>query len=135
MDVDLFCFHIDDSTVQLCVDTINEHRASIMLPPYERWADAEPCAAGQAKDDSGSGAAHGAFGACMELAQNECPDWNGPPADMIGKCLQQMWDEGPGTDFKTHGHFINMSSLKYKKVACGFFTLPSGKVWSVQDFR
>ena len=54
---------------------------------------------------------------------------------MIGGCLDMMWAEGPGADFATHGHYINMSSTKYSKVACGFYTMASGKVWSVQDFK
>jgi hypothetical protein len=126
---------IDDSAAQLCVDTINEHRAANKLPPYDRWGDAEACANDEAQKDSAGGEAHGAFGDCKELAQNECPGWDGRPEEMIGKCLQQMWDEGPGDDFSKHGHYINMSSTMYTKVACGFSTLTDGKVWAVQDFK
>jgi hypothetical protein len=125
----------DGSAAEVCVDAINKHRASINLPPYARWSDAEGCTSDEAKQDSASGAAHGAFGACEELAQNECPGWDGPPAQMIPSCLQMMWDEGPGDDFGAHGHFTNMSSTSYTKVACGFFTLPDGKVWSAQNFK
>jgi hypothetical protein len=46
-----------------------------------------------------------------------------------------MWAEGPGADFQTHGHYINMSSTKYTKVACGFYETPTGSVWAVQDFQ
>jgi hypothetical protein len=126
---------IDTSAAQLCVDTINNHRATSQLPPFERWSDAEACANGEAHADSEDGEAHGAFGDCKELAQNECPGWDGKPEEMIVKCLQSMWDEGPGEDFSKHGHYLNMSNLTYKKVACGFATLPDGKVWSVQDFK
>lgn len=119
---------------QLCVDTINEHRASLNLPPYQRWTASEPCADGQAQSDSQTGTAHGAFGQCGERAQNECPGWPAPADKMIVGCLQSMWDEGPG-DFSGHGHFINMSSTMYTEVACGFYTTPSGRIWSVQDFR
>lgn len=120
---------------QFCVDTINKHRASIGLPPYERWFEAEVCSDGEAKSDSVSGKPHGAFGQCSEFAQNECPDWPGAPADIIGPCLQMMWDEGPGSDFSKHGHYINMSSTNYTKVACGFWSTPKGTVWAVQNFR
>lgn len=120
---------------QLCVDTINAYRASISLPAYARWNEAESCAGDQAKSDSQSGTAHGAFGDCMEHAQDECPGWPGPPGSMITGCLAQMWAEGPGSDFAKHGHYINMSSTSYTKVACGFYTLPSGDVWAAQDFR
>lgn len=125
----------ESSAAQICVDTINEHRASISLPPYARWSDAETCTSDEVEKDSASGAAHGAFGACKESAQNECPGWSGPPDKMISDCLQMMWDEGPGEDFGAHGHFTNMSSTEYTKVACGFHTLPDGKVWAAQNFK
>ena len=68
-------------------------------------------------------------------AQDECPGWPAPAKDMIVGCLQQMWDEGPGADFKAHGHYINMSSTKYTMAACGFYTTDQGKIWAVQDFK
>ena len=49
--------------------------------------------------------------------------------------LTMMWDEGPGEDFQTHGHYINMTSEDYTRAACGFYTTSSGGVWAVQDFR
>jgi len=115
---------------QVCVDKINEYRATKGLAPYARWVAGETCADGQAKSDSETGQAHGAFGACHEMAQDECPGWSGPPADMIGKCLKMMWDEGPGG-----GHYENMSSTKYTKAACGFYTMTNGNVWAVQNFQ
>ena len=125
----------DGTAEQLCVDTINQYRASLGLPAYQRWTPEESCADGQAKSDSQSGTAHGAFGQCTEFAQNECPGWPGPPSSMIPQCLAMMWAEGPGADFSTHGHYINMSSTKYTQVACGFYTTSAGKIWSVQDFK
>jgi len=104
-------------------------------PPLERWADAEMCSDNEAKSDSETGTAHGAFGQCNEWAQNECPGWPGEPETMIAPCLQMMWDEGPGDDFNKHGHYINMSSTKYTKVACGYWITPAGKVWAVQNFK
>lgn len=124
----------DNTAEQLCVDTINKYRAGINLPPYQRWTAEESCADGQAQSDSVSKTAHGAFGQCGESAQNECPGWPGPPAQMIPQCLDMMWAEGPGT-FAKHGHYINMSSTSYTKVACGFVTLADGSVWAVQDFK
>jgi hypothetical protein len=53
---------------------------------------------------------------------------------MITGCLEQMWAEGPGEDFNTHGHYINMSSTSYTKVACGFAD-GMGGVWAVQNFQ
>ena len=46
-----------------------------------------------------------------------------------------MWAEGPGADFQAHGHYINMSSTKYSKVACGFYKTPGGSVWAIQNFQ
>ncbi len=120
---------------QLCVDTINNYRATLGLPPYARWNAEETCADGQAQSDSQTGTAHGAFGKCGEFAQNECPGWPNPPDKAITGCLQAMWNEGPGADFSAHGHYINMSSTKYTQVACGFYTTAAGKIWSVQDFK
>jgi hypothetical protein len=42
--------------------------------------------------------------------------------------------EGPGSDFSTHGHYINMTSTSYTMVACGFYA-GGGGVWATQDFR
>ncbi len=67
---------------------------------------------------------------CGEFAQNECPGWPGPPGTMIPQCLSAMWMEGPGG-----GHYDNMSSKQYTQVSCGFYTLPDGKVWAVQNFK
>jgi hypothetical protein len=124
-----------NDAAQLCVDTINQYRATLGLPPYQRWADKEVCASDQATKDAASNTAHGAFGQCSESAQNECPDWPAPAESMITSCLAQMWAEGPGSDFPTHGHYINMSSSKYTKVACGFTTVKNGRLWAVQDFQ
>jgi hypothetical protein len=125
----------DDSVQQLCVDTINMYRGTLGLPAYERWVDAEVCSDGEAESDSQTMQPHGAFGSCGESAQNECPGWPAPPEGMIESCLAAMWAEGPGEDFQAHGHYINMSSTSYSRVACGFFTTGSGDVWAVQNFQ
>lgn len=114
---------------QLCVDTINAYRATLGLAPYARWTSAEACSDGEAQSDSQTGKAHGAFGRCGEWAQNECPGWSGPPGAMITSCLKMMWAEGPGG-----GHYENMRG-KYKRAACGFYVLPNGSVWAVQNFQ
>src|SRR5690606_10956049 len=104
---------------QDCVDRINQFRWECQcLPPLQRWTEAEACTDQQSQDDHQSGQAHGNFPACGESAQNTCPDW-GSESAVIGGCLQMMWDEGPGEPFEEHGHYINMSSLQYGRVACG----------------
>ena len=120
---------------QMCVDDINAFRATLGLPPYARWNAEEACASDEAAKDAAANQAHSAFGQCGEFAQNECPGWPGPPGSMIGNCLQMMWDEGPGDFNQGHGHYINMSSTQYTKVACGFTVLGNGKVWATQDFK
>jgi hypothetical protein len=117
---------------QDCVDRINQFRWECQcLPPLARWTEAEGCTDQQSAADQAAGQAHLNFGDCGENAQNTCPDW-GSEADVIGGCLQMMWDEGPGP-FDEHGHYINMSNTSYGRVACGFSTSNQG-VWSNQNF-
>jgi hypothetical protein len=120
---------------QICVDFINQKRSTLGLPPYQRWTAEESCAAGEAQADYIADEAHSAFPSCGEWAQNECPGWPGPPEGMIEGCLQMMWDEGPGPFDQGHGHYINMSSTQYTRVACGFYVTPNGSVWAIQDFQ
>jgi hypothetical protein len=120
---------VGDDVRQLCVDLINQYRATLSLPPYERWTSAETCVDGEAQADSQTGTAHSAFGTCKETAQDECPGWGGTLSDVITKCLKAMWGEGPGG-----GHYENMRSGR-KRAACGFYVLPNGKVWAAQDFQ
>jgi len=117
-----------------CVNRTNELRATKGLPPIPRLASAEACADGQAKSDSESGEAHGAFDACVNqvkgwkgVAQNECPNY-GSVEDTLTRCLDAMWAEGPGG-----GHYDNMTGNS-TDTACGLYATPTGKVWLVQDF-
>jgi hypothetical protein len=118
-----------------CVDRINAFRATEDLPPLARWTDAEGCTEEQSKLDSEVQGAHENFGMCGERAQNTCPNWNGDVDEVIDRCLQAMWDEGPGEPFSEHGHYLNMSSRSYTKVACAFFEMDGGRIWSNQNFR
>jgi len=117
-----------------CVDRTNELRATKGLKPIPRLASAEACADGQAKSDSETGKAHGAFDACADqvdnwhgIAQNECPGY-GSVESALTTCLDQMWAEGPGG-----GHYDNMTG-KSTQMACGIYITPQGKVWLVQDY-
>lgn len=115
-----------------CVNRINQLRWECQcLPPLARWTEAESCSDGQAAADQSAGVPHNGSGECGELAQNTCPDWPSE-GDVIGGCLQSMWDEGPGEPFSEHGHYINMSNTDYSKVACGFAN--DGATWSNQNF-
>lgn len=121
-----------------CVARINQLRWECQcLPPLERWSEGESCADRHAEYDS-TRAPHSGFRdrICANggSAQNECPGW-GSVDDVIDGCLQLMWDEGPGEPFEEHGHYINMSSTRYSRVACGYYTTPSGQIWAVQNFQ
>jgi hypothetical protein len=120
----------DGSAADICVSKINQLRATKGLSPLARWSATEACADGEAASDGSTKAAHGAFGKCGEVAQNECPGWPAPATTTIPKCLQQMWAEGPGG-----GHYDAMTSRLYTKVACGFGTAPDGSIWAVQNFH
>jgi hypothetical protein len=130
-----------DDPHQKCVDRINEYRATLQLAPLARWVEGEACTDQQSADDNVTDKAHGNVGKCDESAQNTCPNWRSVDQVLSG-CLQLMWDEGPPPDpdnctgdcFQMHGHFINMSSTRFTKVACGFNTGADGKVWSNQNF-
>lgn len=119
---------------QACVDRINAFRATLDVPPLQRWTAQERCVDGQAESDARTGEAHGKFGDCGERAQNECPGWRSID-QTIQDCLQSMWDEGPGEPFSEHGHFLNMSDPEHTQVACGFYATPNGEVWAIQNFR
>jgi len=122
-----------------CVARINQFRWQCQcLPPLSRWVEGESCTDGNAEHDSVNGI-HASF---FDLpcgsggrAQNECPAW--PSNDrVIAGCLQDMWSEGPedGNPDTINGHYESMASTSYTRVACGFFTTPSGSVWGVQNF-
>ena len=115
---------------QSCTDAINQYRATINVAPLTLKADATTaaCMDKQAGDDGMSGRAHAHFGACGEMAQDECPDWSGDPGPQQLSCLKMMWAEGPGG-----GHYNNMSNSSYTKVSCGYATV-NGKLWMVQNF-
>lgn len=115
-----------------CVTRINQLRWECQcLPPLERWADAEPCTDDNARFDSENGP-HASFGlgqcgATGAVAQNECPHYPSTEAVLSG-CFQSMWDEGPGG-----GHYENMSSHDYSRVACGFYFEPDGRVYATHN--
>lgn len=129
---------------QDCVDRINQFLTQCAcLPALKRRTDGEACADQMAKYDAEQNSAHAGIRAKICTpggSQNECPAYSSNN-QVIGLCMQQMWDEGPpptadctGTCYETHGHFINMTDTSVKQVACGFHTTASGKVWAVQNF-
>ncbi len=122
-----------------CVRRINQFRWDCQcLPPLMRWRDGEACADAHAAYDAERNAPHAGFrdGICMPggRGQNECPGYPSE-ASITARCLQQMWDEGPGEPFSEHGHYINMTNPAHSMVACGFHTTDGGRVWAIQNFR
>lgn len=130
-----------NSRRQAFVDKINEYRATIGLPALQRWTSGESCADNSSRQDAQANAAHGSMGSCGEMAQNTCPNF--PSMDSAySDCLQSMWNEGPppsepctGDCYQKHGHYINMASRNYTRVAVGFYQLPNGNVWVNMNFR
>lgn len=123
----------------VCVQSINAYRDTAGVPRLSAWVDSQDCLARQARDDAASGTAHSHFGVCGERAQNTCPGWNAAETDSsrqrtLRSCLRSMWNEGPGSDYAAHGHYLNMTSAKYSKVGCGFHH-SGGALWINMDFR
>jgi len=130
-----------DADTRLCVDLINQKRATLGLPALARWRDGEALAASDAADDGRTRIRHGAYrrriaaGVRETSAQNECLNTDTRAGEMIRTCIDDMWAEGPERpDGKEHGHYVNMTSPRYAKVACGFAIAPDGSLWSVQNF-
>ena len=115
---------------QSCVDRINGYRARVRVAPVARDPSTEPCGDEESRLDARSNRAHGSFGKCGERAQNACPSYPGASVeDILSKCLQQMFEEGPGG-----GHYDNMTSTKYTRASCGFEAMSGGRIWTVQNF-
>jgi len=118
-----------DAARARCLTRLNEYRARVGAAPLAARADAARCADSQAQSDAGSRTAHGAFGQCREMAQNECPAWSGSFDEIVDRCLAMMFAEGPGG-----GHYVNITDPNARSVACGVFSGAGGEVWMVQDF-
>jgi hypothetical protein len=116
-----------------CVAKIDSLRATIGLPALTFLPAKDTCSDDEARNDCITGVAHGAFGQCGEMAQNECPGY-GSTGSIVDGCLTAMWDEGPGQPYSQHGHYINMTNTAYTKVSVGFYAASSGSVWAVFNF-
>jgi hypothetical protein len=141
---------------QVCVDTINQYRATVSgaKPLVLAAASVETCSDAGAASDAKAGVAHGSAGKCPGMAaQDTCPGWNpnqyGGAAGALKACLQSMWNEGvpPGgrdkcisdyfagntACFLKYGHYLNMSDPGNGTVSCGFYLMPNGSIWMNQD--
>lgn len=121
-----------------CVSYINKFRWECQcLPPFQRRTDAEVCSDAHAEYDSTRYPHAGGYDHICQPSphsQNECWGWpinNG--VNIIGSCLQAMWNEGPGQPFSEHGHYYNMSSTQWTRAACGFYD-DGERIWLIQNF-
>ena len=78
-------------------------------------------------------------GGGIAYAENECPqqgNWQytegGDLNAVVGMCIAAFYAEGPGTDYATHGHYINMMGA-YGSLGCGIY-FTGGKITIVQDY-
>jgi len=123
----------------VCVEAINERRATLSLAPLALWTDSAACLPRQAALDFQSGKGHANFGLCKESAQNTCPGWasgqdQASQEKTLRSCILAMWNEGPGSDYSKHGHYINMTNASYRKAGCGFHS-EGGTLWINMDFK
>ena len=121
-----------------CLKIINEYRATENKPALTLAAEEkQTCTDKQAADDLKENSAHGHFRACDEWAQNTGPNvnlkWKSDTVEIAKYYLNMMWDEkkliesgerdpNKDEDYSYIGHYLNMSSTKYKTVSCGFAT-------------
>lgn len=126
-----------------CLEAINKYRATEDLPAYTLADDSkQECADKQSADDLATNKAHGHFGDCKEYGQNSGPNVSvtryANEEAIVDTYLKMMWDEkkliesgerdpNKDSDFSYIGHYLNMSSKRFKSVACGFAKSTDGK--------
>lgn len=135
-----------------CLAKINEYRATENLKPLALASEEkQACVDRQSADDLASNVAHGHFGDCGEFAQNSGPNfstvWGKNASDVAERYLKMMWEDEKELvtsgkrdlekeeDFPYIGHYKNMRSASYTKVACGIVLNAEGKKgWFNVDF-
>ena len=121
-----------------CLNIINEYRATEGKPALSLAAEEkQTCTDKQAANDLKDNSPHGHFRDCEEWAQNTGPNvnlkWKSDTVEIAKYYLDMMWDEKKliekgerdpenDDDYSYIGHYLNMSSTKYKTVSCGFAT-------------
>jgi len=94
------------------------------------------CAWKEASYDSTHGA-HAAHTAnlyhCLGT-QNECVNWSPNAGEtvtqMVNRCVQAWFNEGPGG-----GHYTNMTSTTYTNLTCGVYKSSTGKYTVTADYK
>lgn len=131
------------SAKAFCVSETNRYRAMNGKPALAEAANLEAYADTGAMVDYTSSSPHSHFsstsGGGIAFAENECPGhsgWHLPPGGdmnaLVGECVKAFYDEGPGSDYNTHGHYINMMG-NYAKLGCGIYQSGTD-VTIVQDY-
>jgi hypothetical protein len=123
-----------------CVAETNRYRAMNSKPALTESSQLETYAdTGAMVDFAGSPHQHfsSTQGGGIAFAENECPHWNlgqsgGAMKMLVAQCIAAFYAEGPGADYNTHGHYINMMG-NYGTLGCGMFTSGS-EVTIVQDY-
>ena len=129
---------------QFCVSETNRYRAMNQKPALAENTALETYADTGANVDYTSNSPHSHFsstqGGGIAFAENECPGhsgWHLPPGGdmnmLVGQCVAAFYAEGPGSDYSTHGHYINMMGA-YAKLGCGIFEAANGDVTIIQDY-
>jgi hypothetical protein len=130
------------SAKQFCVSETNRYRAMNSKPALTESVQLEAYAdTGAMHDFTTSPHDHFSMtsGGGIAFAENECPqqgNWQyteGGDLDMVvGSCIAAFYSEGPGSDYSTHGHYINMMGA-YATLGCGIY-YAGGKITIVQDY-
>lgn len=113
---------------ETCFQKTNELRAQAGAPALQHDLTMEPCADQQAKNDGNANSSYGNIPYCTQASQNECAALAGTPESAVAPCLQELFDQGPGTI-----HHDQMIDPARTRVSCGFFVTTEGKVWVVQN--
>ena len=131
------------SAKQFCVSETNRLRMMNGKPALTEGTNLETYADAGAMIDYNASSPHMHFsstsGGGIAFAENECPGHSGwhlsPGGDMnalVGMCIQAFYSEGPGTDYATHGHYINMMGA-YGTLGCGIYQSGTD-VTIIQDY-
>lgn len=114
---------------QMGRDATNGYRQQNGKAPLADSASLRAYAATGAQVDFG-GNPHQHFGDTngggIAFAENECPHWSlqheggGDLGTLVVACIAAFYAEGPGTDYATHGHYINMMG-DYATVGIGIY--------------
>ena len=125
-----------------CVAQTNMYRQMNGKPALTESSQLETYANAGAMFDFTNGA-HAHFSATqgggIAFAENECPvqgNWmlqpGGDMSALVDMCIEAFYSEGPGSDYSTHGHYINMMGA-YGSLGCGIYQMGTG-VTIVQDY-